>query len=196
MIGKAGRSKLVRFASLVLLMPPAITGLRAQQGAPSSALEKSAYFAFVDHDFIFTVEVVRPGVPLLNFVSMIDHSMSLAAKQVRLKLENRTAPATFFIVDTGDPKQPINTPSLNMRPRSFFGARLQGSFGDAKELMGVTIQVGDEDFKLASLTSLAFESLVLKVNRINLNSPDFRDDWRVLNLETMGTRTPIPRRQQ
>ncbi len=191
---KVMKLKLVRFAPLVLLMPMALIGLPAQQNAPPSAAEKSAYFAFVDHDFIFTVEVVRPGVPLLNFVSMTDHNMILAAKQVRLKLENRTAPATFFVVDTGDPKQPINTPSLTMRPRSYFGTRLQGNFNEARELMGVAIQVGDEDFKLVSLTSLAFESLVLKVNRINLNSPDFRDDWRVLNLETMGSRTPMPRR--
>ncbi len=196
MTAKVIRSKLARLASLALLLQVALAGLRGGQGTPPGAPDRSAYFAFVDHDFIFTVEVVRPGVPLLNFVSMTDHNMTLAAKQVRLKLENRTAPATFFIIDTGDPKQPINTPSLTMRPRSFFGTTLKGNFNEARELVGVTVQVGDEDFKLVPLTSLAFESLVLKVNRINLNSPDFRDDWRVLNLETMGSRSPIPRRER
>jgi hypothetical protein len=84
--------------------------------------------------------------------------------------------------------------SLTMRPRSSFGVRIKGDFGAAKEFLGVTIQVGMEDFSLAPLTSLTFESLVLKVNRINLGSPDFRDDWRVLNLESVGSRSPAARR--
>lgn len=101
---------------------------------------------------------------------------------------------TYFLIDTGDPKQPITAPSLTMRPRSSFGARIQGDYAEAKEFEGVTIQLGDEDFKLAPLTSLAFENLVLKVNKINLDSPDFRDDWRAVKLEVMGSRARVRRR--
>jgi hypothetical protein len=54
--------------------------------------------------------------------------------------------------------------------------------------------VGEEDLTLAPLTSLAFENLVLKVNQINLGSPDFRDDWHILKLEAIGTRAPASRR--
>jgi hypothetical protein len=160
------------------------------QASQTRELEKSAYFAFVDHDYIFTVEAIGPGILLLNFVSMTEDAKPLAAKQVRVKLENRTVLATTFQIDTGDPQQPLITPSLTMRPRSSFGARIRGEFGAAKELLGVTVRVGEEDLKLAPLTSLAFESLVLKVNQINLGSPDFRDDWHVLKLEVMGTRAP------
>jgi len=48
--------------------------------------------------------------------------------------------------------------------------------------------VGEEDMKLVPLASFDFENLALKVNRLNLRSPDFSDDWRILKLETMGTR--------
>ena len=157
-------------------------------------LEKSAYFAFVDRDFIFTVEMVNPGVPLLNFVSMADEQKILSAKLVRLSLENRKAPAQAFLVDTGDPKDPITIPSVTMRPRSSFGVRIQGDFGAEREVLGVTLRVGTEDFKLVPLTSLAFENLVIKVNRINLNSPDFRDDWQAVKLDVIGSRMPAPRR--
>lgn len=160
----------------------------------SENLEKSAYFAFVDRDYIFTVEMVSPGVPILNFVSMTDTGMSLPAKQVRIRLESRTVVAGFFLVDTGNPKEPISAPALTMRPRSSFGVRIRGDLGDAKEVYGVTIRLGDEDLKLAPLTSLAFENLVLKVNRINLGSPDFRDDWQILKLAQLGSRGPAPRR--
>jgi hypothetical protein len=81
-----------------------------------------------------------------------------------------------------------------MRPRSSFGVRIQGDFGDARELWGVTIRVGEEDFKLAPVSSLVFENLVLKVNKINLASPDFRDDWQALKLEVIGMRGPASRR--
>ncbi len=151
-------------------------------------LDKSPYFAFVDREYIFTVEIVRPGVPIFNFVSMVDKDENLLAKQVRLTLDNRKVPGTFFLVDTGDPKEPVIVPSVRMRPKSAFGVRLQGEFGEEKELLGVSVLIGNEDFKLVPLSSFDFENLVLKVNRLNLASPDLSDDWRVLKLENMGSR--------
>jgi hypothetical protein len=186
---------------LLAILMLAILNSAPQSGPPGQAqnaaagdLEKSAYFAFVGRDYILTVEVVEPGIPLLNFVSMAEEAKALSAKQIRIRLENRTAVTRFFLVETGNPKDPITAPSVNMRPRSSFGVRIQGDFGDAKVLWGVTIRVGEEDFKLAPLSSLVFENLVLKVNRINLGSPDFRDDWQALKLEVIGTRGPASRR--
>ncbi len=178
----------------VLSLVPLSGSVAPAQSGATADLEKSAYFAFVDRDYIFTVEVVSPGIPILNFVSMTDTARSLPGKQIRVRLENRTVVAGFFLVDTGNPKEPISAPAVTMRPRSAFGVRIQGDFGDAKELYGVTIRLGDEDFKLAPLTSLVFENLVLKVNRINLGSPDFRDDWQTLKLEVLGARAPASRR--
>jgi hypothetical protein len=161
---------------------------------PGKPLERSSYLAFVDREFIFTVEVVKPGVPIFNFVSMSDKDYNLLAKNVRLTLENRKVPGLYFLVDTGNPKEPMIVPSVRMRQRSSFGVRLQGEFGQEKELLGATVRVGDDDLKLMPLASFDFENLVLKVNRINLESPDFREDWAVLKLELIGTRGPAARR--
>ena len=60
--------------------------------------------------------------------------------------------------------------------------------GSARFVGHHTVRVGDEDLKLVPLASFDFENLALKVNRLNLRSPDFGDDWRILKLETMGTR--------
>jgi hypothetical protein len=158
-------------------------------------LDRSAYFAFVDRQFVFTVEIVKPGVPIFNFVSLADEDFNLLAKQVRLTVENRKVPGTFFLVDTGDPKEPIIVPSVRMRRKSSFGVTLRGDFGGLKEVLGVTITVGEEDFRLVPLGGFAFENLVLKVNRLNLGSPDLSDDWRVLKLENLGARAPIVRRR-
>jgi hypothetical protein len=158
-------------------------------GTEGKPLEKSAYFAFVDREFIFTLEVVKPGVPILNFVSLSDEEDSLFAKEIRVTFEDRRIPGRLFAADTGDPKQPIKMPSLHVHPRSSFGVRIEGEFDGAKELEGVEIRYGGETFKLAPLTSLGFENLVQKVNRINLGSPDFNDDWLILKFETLGTRS-------
>lgn len=183
----------------VLYLAPAQQRQVLQVPAPAppdekgKTLDKSAYLAFVGRDYIFTIELVNPGVPLLNFVSMSDAEKRLQAKDVRLTLDSRQIAGTIFVVDTSDPKEPMRTTSLRIRARSSFGVRLDGDFGKANEISGATIRLDGEEFKLALLSSLGFESLVLKINRINLGSPDFRDDWRVLNLETLGTRTSVRR---
>ena len=182
---------------LVLLMlalaqeKPSITGPPPVANRP---LEKSAYFAFVDHDFIFTIEVVKPGVPLMNFISMTDKEARVYAKDIRLSLDNRKAPARLLSVETGTFQQPMSITSIAIHPRSSFGVRIDGDFGNAKELYGVTIRLGDEDLQLAALSNYDFENLALKVTRINLGSPDFSDDWRVLRLEVLGSRTPVRKR--
>jgi len=158
--------------------------------------DKSAYFAFVDRDYIFTLEIVNPGVPLLNFVSMSDNDMKLEAKNVRLIMENRKAAGKVFDIETGDVSQPLNTVILTIHPRSSFGARLIGDFESTKEVNGVTIQFGEEDLKLAPMTSFDFEVLVLKVDRINLGSPDFSQDWQTLRLDKLGTRSPVLTRRR
>jgi len=157
----------------------------------SPPLEKSAYFAFVDHDYIFTIEVVKPGVLLLNFVSMSETEIKLLAKNIRVTLDNRKTAAKLITVETGDFSQPMSVGWLNIRPRSSFGFRLTGDFGKAQEIFGAIVRLGNEDIKLAPLTSFDFEFLAARVNRLNLGSPDFSEDWRVLRLEKTGSRSAV-----
>jgi hypothetical protein len=158
--------------------------------------DKSAHFAFVDRDYIFTLEIVKPGVPLLNFVSMAEEDMKLEAKNIRLTLENRKAPGRLFEIETGDTSQPLTTTLLTIHPRSSFGARLIGDFEKVTEVPRVDIQFGDEELKLAPMTDFDFEVLVLKVDRINLGSPDFSQDWQVLRLDKLGSRAPAATRRR
>ena len=177
--------KVLIFALLVCVLQT-VGSLQAEEDSP---LEKSAYFAYVDREFIFTVEVVKPGVPILNFVSMVDREEKLQAKNVRLSLGNRQEVAEIFHIEANRNQQPFKVISLRIRPRSSFGFRLEGNFGKTKELYGVEITLDREKFKLEPLSEFDFETLVLKVNRLNLGSPDFAEDFRVLKLEFMGSRS-------
>lgn len=175
----------------LLLLPVQSPGSPDRPAPPAGAPEKSPFFAFVDREFIFTVEIVKPGTPLLNFVSMSDEENRLYAKDIRLTLEDRKAPAALLAIDTGDFQQPMSLTSIAVRPRSSFGVRLEGSFGKATELAGATIRMGSSEFTLSPLSSFDFENLALKVNNLNLGSPDFREDMRVLKLELLGARAPF-----
>jgi len=171
--------------------------LSATAQQPQAVAERpgqSGCLAFVDREFIFTLEFVSPGVPLFNFVSLVEEEHNLLARDIRLTFETRKIPGKYFLVDTADPKEPVIVPSVRMKPKSSFGVRLQGEFGEIGEIPGATVQVGNEDFRLVPLTSFEFENLAMKVNRLNLGSPDLRDDWRVLKLEMLGTREPLRRR--
>jgi hypothetical protein len=170
-----------------LVMGQIFSPAQEMPSTKNAPLEQSAYFAYVGYDYIFTIEIVKPGVPLFNFVSMMDQEVKLPAKNVRLSLPNRNAPARLFAVEPGDFQQPLALIALTMRPRSSFGVRLEGDFADVTELNGAVVRIENEDFHLVPLTKFDFESLVLKVNRLNLGSPDFREDWRVLHLEAMGS---------
>jgi hypothetical protein len=175
------------------LLPQAAPSL-SRSPAEKQPLEKSSYFAFVDHDYIFTIELVKAGVPILNFVSMTDSENRIYAKDIRLALYSRKAVAKLLSVETGEFQQPMSLSSIAIHPRSSFGVRIDGDFGNAAALYGATIRLGDEDIQLVPLSSFDFEALVAKVNRLNLGSPNFSDDWRVLKLETIGSRSPARKR--
>ncbi|MBN2319262.1 MAG: hypothetical protein JXR49_09305 [Acidobacteria bacterium] len=170
----------------LMLLPLLAAGELPEEDPP---LEKSAYFAYVDREFIFTVEVVKPGIPLLNFVSMVDREEILRAKDIRLALGNRQVVVETFNIETALKQPPLIVTTLRMHPRSSFGFRLEGNFGKAKELYGAEIKLDEERFKLEPLSKFNFETLVLKVNRLNLGSPDFSDDFRVLKLDFLGNRS-------
>ena len=179
----------------LMLLPLLVSGgLSAEEAEEETPLERSAYFAYVDREFIFTVEVVKPGIPLLNFVSMVDREEKLLAKNIRLALGNRLTSTDVFHIEAGRNQQPLKVTTLRMRPRSSFGFRLEGGFGKTEELYGVEITLDKEKFKLAPLSRFDFETLVLKVNRLNLGSPDFADDFRVLRLDFLGSRSAPKRR--
>ncbi|MBN2243547.1 MAG: hypothetical protein JW793_12750 [Acidobacteria bacterium] len=172
----------------MMLMPlSAAGGYPAQDQDPPP--EKSAYFAYVDREFIFTIEVVKPGIPILNFVSLVDREENLRAKNILLAFSNRRVAPDIFHIEAARNRQPFKVTSLRMRPRSSFGFRLEGNFGKVEELHGVEIKLENEEFRLTALSKFDFETLALKVNRLNLGSPDFADDFRVLKLKSLGNRS-------
>ena len=69
---------------------------------------------------------------------------------------------------------------------SFIGLELLGSFNDFAEPASVLIDLGESRFELQSVDCAKFERLAEKINRINLDSPDIREDFEVLEINPLG----------
>jgi hypothetical protein len=147
------------------------------------------WFAFVDYEFLFTLELVRPGTPILNFINMGRSSPYLNVAEIRLVSGIKLYRPQLFRIDTSDDKDPMRIASLHVLPKSSFGLILMGQ--DIRELESidkVTIKLGSNQFYLQALEEAAFETLVKKANQLSLISPDIREDFRVLDLRPLGRR--------
>ena len=69
---------------------------------------------------------------------------------------------------------------------SFIGLELLGSFNDFAEPASVSIDLGENRFELKSVDCAEFERLAEKINRINVDSPDVREDFEVLEINPLG----------
>lgn len=177
----------------VLLWWVSLSGDMEAQTTTTLVQEKAKptgkWFAFVDYEFLFTLELVRPGTPILNFVNMGRSSPYLNVSEIRLVSGIKLYRPQLFRIDTSDDKDPMRIASLHVLPKSSFGLTLMGQ--DIRELESidkVTIKLGSNQFYLQALEEAAFETLVKKVNQISLISPDIREDFRVLDLRPLGRR--------
>ena len=156
-------------------------------GAPP-AQPSGQLFAFVDYDFIFTLELVRPGVPILNFVHAGKGNYFLKADEIRIIAGIKLYRPRLFEVDTSVAKDPMRISGLRVHPHSSFGLTLVGDLAGLEAIDKVTVKLGADLFQLQPMDKTAFEVLAKQVNQLNLLSPDIREDFRVLEIRPCGSR--------
>lgn len=164
--------------------------LRAQSG---NAAWASTCFVFVDTQYIWTLEVVatpdnRP-VPILNIVILTRGEWDFRPVQISLvNMEGRTADVERFSINTGVEGEPYLTNYLKVLGNNFIGVDLAGDFEEFRQLSEVRIQLGKNLFRLAPVPSDAYEVLASRINQINVDSPDIREDFKVLGINLLGER--------
>jgi hypothetical protein len=165
--------------------PPAVAG---PQVTP-----KSACHVFIDHQFIWTLEVTRlrsgePG-PILNIITFVDGQWDLRPRNIRLVAPGgREAEIEKFSIDTGVIEDPYYLQYLKVQGDSFIGLDLLGDFEGFEELAEVSIDLGNNRFILEPIDCLEFENVVRQINQVNFDSPDLRQDYEVLGLNLRGRR--------
>jgi hypothetical protein len=151
------------------------------------------HFIFLDQEFILTLELVRPGIPIFNFINLGNGTFQLPATDIRMISGIKLFRPELFDVETSNRQDPLRVGSLKVRPHSSFGVTLKGNLESVQEIDRVTVELGLNRFEMQAISLPEFESLSRKIAQLNLISPDIREDFRVLELKPLGTRKQIPR---
>ncbi|HLV01949.1 MAG TPA: hypothetical protein VKZ59_11820 [Acidobacteriota bacterium] len=164
----------------------------AQDGAPSRC------HVFIDYNFIWTLEMVQSpsqsNVPILNIITFEEGTWDLRPDQIHLQNPSgQEAEIKRFSMDTGIEDEPYLTPYLKVQGDSFIGLDLEGDFQNFGELQRVYIDLGDSRFELQAVDCLDFEGIAERINQVNFDSPDVREDYAVLQIQLMGRRVARPR---
>lgn len=173
---------------MVLILGPSV------QPAPEPCLgtrERSNCHIFIDHEIIWTVEVVeelgQAPVPIVNIITFEMGEALLRPKQIRLfNQQEQTAEIKRFKIDTGF--DPYFTSYLRVLPSSLIGFDLEGRFKGFIEPSKVTIELAETEYMLQAVDCLDYEMLAERINKINFDTPDVREDFSVLRIPHVGSR--------
>jgi hypothetical protein len=175
----------------ILLLPSA--ALPGGQEPDPNQPERSRCHVFIDYQFIWTLEMVEaegePAIPVVNIVTFAKGQWDLRPEQVHLFANRRReAEVKRFSIDTGVAGEPYVVSYLKVQGESFIGMDLTGDFSGFEELSQVAFDLGDNRFILEPIDCLQYENLVGKINQVNFDSPNLRQDYSVLKIGLHGKR--------
>jgi hypothetical protein len=155
--------------------------------------EKSRCHVFIDYQFIWTLEMVQgeseAAIPVVNIVTFTKGQWDLRPEQVHLFADRRReAKIKRFSIDTGVAGEPYVVQYMKVLGESFIGIDLIGEFQGFEELSKVYFDLGDNRFLLEPIDCFQYETLVGKINQVNFDSPDLRQDYSVLKVSLYGKR--------
>ncbi len=159
--------------------------------------EASRCHVFIDDENIWTLEMVQDRdhrrVPIMNIITLTRGKWEFRPPQVRVfNAKGKEARVKKFSLDTGVPEEPYRTEFMAVQGNAFIGLDLVGDFEDFGEPSQVTIDLGKNRFTLQPLDCLKYEALTEKINNINIDSPNIREDFEVLKISAEGTKRARP----
>ena len=159
--------------------------------------DSSRCHVFVDHENIWTLEMVQDSdqkrTPILNIITFTEGSWSFRPRQLHLfNQKGKKAKYGRFSLDTGVTEKPYVTNFLRILGNSFIGLDLKGNFVDFSELSQVSIDLGEMRFELQPIDCDEFEILAEKINHVNVDSPDIKEDFYLLKIDSIGKKALRP----
>lgn len=167
------------FAALLVLLLPAGSALAAE---PSGK-----HFIYAQYDFILTFELTGQQEAILNVVNFTERTYFVRPQHISL-IDAKSNPIAIqkIVMETGNPSDPYKTSNMKILPNSFIGLVLQGDFIGVQQLKSASVQFGNTIYSLDSLSELQFNIAADKINKVNFDSPDVREDFRVVKLDFLG----------
>ncbi len=171
-------------AALVLLVTCAAVGVFAAE--PSGR-----HFLYAQYDFILTFELTAQKEAILNVVNFTSRTYYIRTQHILLvDASDKPIKVDKIVMETGNPADPFRTSNMKILPNSFIGLVIQGDFSSVDKMKSVSVQIGDSVYRLESLSDLQFNISADKINKMNFDSPDVREDFRVLKMEFFGRKEP------
>ncbi|MBI4455764.1 MAG: hypothetical protein HY644_07680 [Acidobacteria bacterium] len=161
-----------------------IAGLRAETSG--------RHFIYAQYDFILTFELTAQKEAILNVVNFTDKTYYLRPQDILLTdTQDQAVKVDKIILETGNPSDPYLTSNMKILPNSFIGLVLKGGFASIQSFQSVSVQLGNQLCMLDSLSEPRFNDAAERINKMNFDSPDVREDYRVLKMEFFGRKEPI-----
>lgn len=159
---------------------------------PAAGAEPSGrHFIYAQYDFILTFEFTAGKEAILNVVNFTDQTYAFRLEHISLTDEqDQDVKAEKIVIETGNPSDPYRTGAMKILPNSFIGLVLQGKFDSVKQFKSAAVQLGSLRCHLDPVSEPAFNVAAEKINKMNFDSPDVREDFRVLKMEFFGRKEP------
>ena len=170
--------------------------LGAEQKSKGSACQ-----VFIDYDNIWTIELIRTRkagvIPILNIITFTKGEWDLRPDQIHIfNRKGEEARVKGFSMDTGVVGDAYKTNYLKVLGNSFIGVDLDGKFKDFSQPSRIAIDLAHHRYEFKSLECKDFENLAERINKINFNSPDIREDFDLIKLPQLGRRLPRPKQHE
>jgi len=179
---------MIRVLTLALLLSILVLA----SGPAARAAEPSRCLAFVDYDFIWTLEVVKTKAgqtPILNAVALGAGEWELQPRQIHLLAAGGTEyKVESFSFDSGDQKNPFTAPYFKVRGGEFAGIDMVGDFSKLDLLEAVQIDFPRERFVLQTVNCDTFDELAGQIGQIEIGSGNMTEVFRLLNIPLLGSR--------
>ncbi len=160
-------------------------------------VDASRCHVFIDFENIWTLEMVdddkRRPIPILNIITFSEDEEEHTLRPEGIHIYNQRgqrAKVEKLSIDTGVEGDPYVAPVLEILQSSFIGMDLVGEFGGFDPPARVSIELGDSEFQLQAVDCMDYNMLAERIENVNFNSPNIKEDYEVLKIEPIGKKVP------
>tara|TARA_B100000949_G_C14229663_1_gene428343 strand:+ start:219 stop:779 length:561 start_codon:yes stop_codon:yes gene_type:complete len=176
---------------LLLLIP----GWLQAEGSEGDFDQTSRCHLFIDHENIWTLEILKNegiAVPILNIITLSPGEWEFRPRNIHLyDSQGRRTQIQKFSMNLGTEEFYVSE-YLKVLGNNAIGLDLIGQSMDFFEITKVFIDLGTNRFYLNSIDCVAFDSIVEKINQIDLNNHEIQRYFKALQIELTGTITAVP----
>ena len=156
---------------------------------PSLAQVDAAAFAYVNRNYVITVEPAGAHNFMVNVINLSNYVIVVQPQDfIYCGESGRCYIGQVFESEHKDTRGETQryTASLLLRERTFAGLKITGVFHEQNAIEHLSIRIGARRFFLQPLDRIAFEQLARKIQNLDIENPDSAAELASANIQEMG----------